>query len=83
MVIKTFNDILKTSELEHNDTIEEEPYEDVCTRVQSFFPRQNHEPVVYWEVQGKDGMCALHSLNCFLQVILFFSSISLKHLMLL
>lgn len=67
MVIKTFNDILKTSELEHNDTIEEEPYEDVCTRVQSFFPRQNHEPVVYWEVQGKDGMCALHSLNCFLQ----------------
>ncbi|XP_053991238.1 ataxin-3-like isoform X2 [Hylaeus volcanicus] len=67
MVIKTLNDISKTNELEHHDTIEEEPYEDVCRRIQKLFPHQNDEPVVYWEVQGKDGMCALHTLNCFLQ----------------
>lgn len=42
--------------------------EDIVTRVKRLRPPRSTDPVIYWEAQGKDRMCALHSLNSLLQV---------------
>ena len=67
MGLVSLNDILEKQPKTDVPDSERELSEELALKIEKLKPRGAEDGIIYWEIQGKDGMCALHSVNNFLQ----------------